>query len=80
MAGDGPKGGFAHDDLQPMAQALQATLTLNPQGPGQVAAQREIVTALENALDARRQRILASRSEVNWVKWMVLMIQGFVPC
>jgi hypothetical protein len=61
---------------KPLAQALQATVTLNPQGPGQVAAQREIVTALENALDARRQRILGSRSEVNWVKWMTLMIQG----
>jgi hypothetical protein len=41
-----------------------------------VVAQREIVTALESALDARRQRILTSRSEVNWVKWMTLMTQG----
>src|SRR5829696_7809339 len=44
---------------KPLAQALQTTVTLNPQGAGQVAAQREIVTALETALDARRQRILA---------------------
>jgi Protein of unknown function (DUF4239) len=41
-----------------------------------MAAQREIVTALETALDARRQRILTSRSEVNWVKWMTLTIQA----
>ena len=41
-----------------------------------MAAQREIVTALENALDARRQRILVSRSEVNWVKWTALIIQA----
>lgn len=40
------------------------------------AAQREIVAALENALDARRQRILVSRSEVNWVKWTALIIQA----
>jgi hypothetical protein len=38
-----------------------------------MAAQREIITALENALEARRQRILVSRSEVNWVKWVSLM-------
>ncbi len=41
-----------------------------------MAAQREIVTALENALDARRQRVLTSRSEVNGVKWMTLIIQA----
>lgn len=61
---------------KPLAQALQTTVTLNPQGPGQVIAQREIVSALEIALDARRQRILTSHSEVNWVKWMTLMIQA----
>jgi hypothetical protein len=41
-----------------------------------VAAQREIVTALESALDARRQRILVSRSEVNWLKWTAIIIQA----
>jgi len=61
---------------KPLAQALETTVTLNPQGPGQMAAQREIVTALETALDARRQRILTSRAEVNWVKWMTLTIQA----
>jgi hypothetical protein len=60
----------------PLAQALQTTLTLRPESEGQAAAQREIVTALQNALDARRQAILVSRSEVNWVKWMSLFIQA----
>jgi hypothetical protein len=60
----------------PLAQALQTTLTLTTSGEGQVVAQREIVAALENALDARRQRILVSRSEVNWVKWTGLIIQA----
>jgi hypothetical protein len=60
----------------PLAEALQTALTLTSHGQGQVAAQREIVAALENALDARRQRILVSRSEVNWVKWMALIIQA----
>jgi hypothetical protein len=61
---------------KPLAQALETTMTLDPKGPGQMAAQREIVTALETALDARRQRILTSRAEVNWVKWMTLTIQA----
>jgi hypothetical protein len=59
-----------------LAEALQTTLTLPTRGGGQVAAQREMVSALENALDARRQRILVSQSEVNGVKWMALMIQA----
>jgi Protein of unknown function (DUF4239) len=50
-------------------QALQTTLALTADSPGQMIAQRNIVAALENALDARRQRILLSQSAVNWVKW-----------
>jgi hypothetical protein len=60
----------------PLAEALQTALTLSTHGEGQVAAQREIVAALLNALDARRQRILVSQSEVNWVKWIGLIIQA----
>jgi hypothetical protein len=41
-----------------------------------VAAQREIVVALETALDARRQRILLSQAQLNLVKWISLMIQA----
>ncbi|MBO0716472.1 MAG: DUF4239 domain-containing protein [Rhizobiales bacterium] len=59
-----------------LAEALQFTLTLTPSGQGQQIAQREIATALENALDARRQRIIISQSEVNWIKWLCLSLQG----
>ncbi len=59
-----------------LAQALQTTLATPVQGEGQVAAQRGIVAALENALDARRQRILVSQAEVNSVKWVSLLIQA----
>jgi Protein of unknown function (DUF4239) len=55
-----------------LAEALQLTLALTPSSQGQQIAQREITTALENALDARRQRIIISQSEVNWVKWLCL--------
>jgi len=61
---------------RPLAEALQTTLALSPSNPGQQIAQREIATALESALDARRQRIIISRSQVNWVKWSCLYLQA----
>jgi multisubunit Na+/H+ antiporter MnhB subunit len=59
-----------------LAEALQLTLALTPSSQGQQTAQREITTALENALDARRQRIIISQSQVNWVKWLCLGLQA----
>jgi len=59
-----------------LAEALQFTLAMTPSGQGQQTAQREIAVALENALDARRQRIIISQSEVNWVKWLCLSLQA----
>ncbi len=59
-----------------LAEALQLTLALAPSNLGQQTAQREITTALERALDARRQRILISLSEVNLVKWACLVLQA----
>jgi hypothetical protein len=61
---------------QALADALQLTLALKPDGPGGVTAQRDMAGALQNALDARRQRILVSRSEVNVVKWSCLYLQA----
>ncbi len=60
----------------PLAEALQLTLALTPRGDGQVAAQREIIASLQNALDARRQRIIVSGSTVNWVKWTAVLLQA----
>ena len=60
----------------PLAEALRVSLALTPRSDGQVAAQREIVTAVQNALDARRQRIIVSQSGVNWVKWSSLLLQA----
>jgi hypothetical protein len=59
-----------------LAEALRLILSLDPQREGQVIAQREMVAALESALDARRQRIILSRSSINWVKWTVLLMQA----
>ena len=41
-----------------------------------MAAQREMVASLGSALDARRQRIILSRSSIDWVKWSVLLAQA----
>jgi hypothetical protein len=60
----------------PLAEAVQFTLGLVPTGPGQQIAQREIVTALENAMDARRQRIIVSQGKVSTVKWGCLYLQA----
>ena len=59
-----------------LAEALQPTLALTPSSEGQKIAQREIVNALENAFDARRQRIIVSQTQVNLVKWSCLFVQA----
>ena len=63
---------------KPLAEAIRRAMSLSPTGDGQVAAQREILAALENALDARRQRILVSQAAVNGVKWAALIVQAAV--
>jgi hypothetical protein len=60
----------------PLAEALQAVVAMTPTGAGQQAAQREIISALGSALDARRQRIIVSQAEVNPVKWWCLYLQA----
>ena len=60
----------------PLAEALQLSLALTPQGGGQAAAQRQIVDSLQSALDARRQRIVVSEASVNWVKWTSTVLQA----
>src|SRR6476646_4400118 len=46
-----------------LVEALQLTVSLKPQDESQRTAQREIVSALRTALNARRQRIIISQSE-----------------
>ena len=59
-----------------LTEALQFALTLTASNQGQEIAQRELVAAVESALDARRQRILISHSSVGLVKWACLVIQA----
>src|SRR5215469_3832354 len=48
---------------RPLQEALQFTLALPATNAGQQAAQREITSAFEAALDARKQRIMVSQTE-----------------
>ena len=59
-----------------LAEALKVTLALMPSSEGQKTAQRKIASALETALDARRQRIIVSVSQVNLLKWVCLLMQA----
>ena len=59
-----------------LADALHLALALAPRSEGQKVAQREIVGALETALDARRQRIIVSESQITWAKWAGVVFLG----
>jgi hypothetical protein len=53
-------------------EGLQLALSIVPQNEAQMIAQREMVSSLQSAFDARRQRIIISESTINWVKWSVV--------
>jgi hypothetical protein len=59
-----------------LTEALQLALAFPATTPGQQAAQRVLATALQTTFDMRRERIILSRSSVNWVKWAVLLGQA----
>jgi hypothetical protein len=53
-------------------EGLQIALSFLPGNEAQTVAQRELVSSLQSARDARRQRIIISESTINWVKWTVV--------
>ena len=59
-----------------LAEALAAILALTPHSPGQEIAQHALSDAISNVFDARRQRIMISRSHVNLLKWACLFVQA----
>ena len=61
-----------------LVEALNLALAQTPQHEGQATAQRETVRALEEALDARRQRIIISRLTINWVKWSGVILEAIL--
>jgi hypothetical protein len=57
----------------PLVEAQHLALAFKAQDSGQVDAQRELVASLQQAFEARRQRIIVSYSHVNAVKWIGLL-------
>lgn len=55
-------------------EAIELMLATVPRTNAQTIAQHEMVEALRTALDARRERIIISRSKINWVKWTVVLV------
>jgi len=61
---------------QKLSSALALVLSEAPASRSQEIAQREIVSNMNAALDARRTRILISREHVNIIKWAALLLQA----
>src|SRR5690349_16850755 len=57
----------------PLADALHLAVGFDPRTNGETVAQREIVSSLQDAFDARRQRIIVSDASINAVKWAGLL-------
>jgi hypothetical protein len=65
-----------HTTPRPLAEALQLVLSQPTTLSGQQTAQHEIANAIETALDARRQRIIVSLTQVSFVKWVCVYLQA----
>ena len=59
-----------------LREALKSALVLVPADEAQKTARVEIIRALENALDARRQRLIVSQTSVSPIKWVALLLQA----
>jgi hypothetical protein len=56
-----------------LSDALDLAVGFAPEDEGDAVAQREIVASIQDALDARRQRIIVSASSIDTVKWLGLI-------
>ena len=57
-----------------LPEALIASLSFDPQHAGQQTAQRDIAHAIEQALRARRNRILLSEASISPPQWIVILV------
>lgn len=59
-----------------LTDAMSAILSFVPENPSQQIAQQHALTAIEQALDARRHRILLSGTSVLPMQWIVILVLG----
>jgi hypothetical protein len=57
-----------------LTEATAMVLGLNPIRPGEQLAQQRVVAALDEALDARRNRIMLSGDLIDGVQWGVILV------
>ena len=57
-----------------LPEALKTVLTFIPQQPGQQVAQDHAASAIERALQARRNRIVLSQSAISPAQWAVIFV------
>jgi hypothetical protein len=57
-----------------LSDAMTALLSVAPTGMGQQVAQQRAVIAVEQALEARRQRIVLSQTKIAPVQWVVVVL------
>jgi hypothetical protein len=57
-----------------LTDAAAALLSFAPSQPGQHVVQRRAVVALEQALEARRNRVLLSNAVISPVQWLVIFV------
>jgi Protein of unknown function (DUF4239) len=56
-----------------LSDALDLAVGFAPDDEGDAVAQREIVASIQDALDARRQRIIVSESSIDTVMWLAVI-------
>jgi hypothetical protein len=59
-----------------LTDAMSTLLSFVPQNPGQQIAQQRTLVAIEQAIDARRNRILLSEASVLPMQWIVIVVLG----
>ncbi|MGC2080935.1 MAG: hypothetical protein WA728_33975 [Xanthobacteraceae bacterium] len=59
-----------------LADAAATLLSFVPENPGQQLVQQRTLIAIEQALDARRNRILISGASVLPMQWIVILVLG----
>ena len=57
-----------------LTDAMSTLLSFVPENPGQQIAQQRTMVAIEQALDARRNRILLSEASVLPMQWIVILV------
>jgi hypothetical protein len=74
MAGDGRPSGRLKLRATHLEAAMKAVLAFSPDETNQKLAQSRALAAVEAALENRRYRIAISRTEIDPIQWIVVLL------